>query len=331
MSLLPIFTSSVDISTSINETTSTKISPSHASSESSFNPNISINIATIDSNAPSEDRWCVRLNSSIARGCAVIDGHGGYLAADIANDKLLDIIINNIEHLTPLQRFESKIVKIINDAFIECDRLILEEAVRLSKLSKLALQKSPKSIIKDFGRSGCCAVLAIIVDSILYVGHVGDCRAVLCKQNIIETTLRPNKRNKIETVINNETIVDKNINFNKDNYENRNNEKNNNNTNDDSFSFTNIDYLANKVTKQKCLDGDEINPIISEKRKKYSDIGGNNFMCEYKDILLTGITTDHCCDVNIECEIINSLTTDPNPLRQSTNDRRLFGLCAPRR
>lgn len=330
-----ISTSSVDVSSYVNEAISTNMSSSSVNmlSESLFLPNLSINISTIDSNSPSEDRWCVRLNCSIARGCAVIDGHGGYLAADIANDKLLDIIINNIEKLTPLQRYESKIVKIINDAFIECDRLILEDAVRLSKLSKLALQKSPNTIIKDFGRSGCCAVVAIVVDSILYVGHVGDCRAVLCQQkekiNINETNSRPNKRNKIENVINNERFVDINI-HNKEliNFEKYVNDNNNNNN---SLSFTNIDYLANKFNQQKALNNDEINPILSDKRKLIPDIGGDSFVCDYKDILLTGITTDHCCDVNLECEIIYSLSSDPNPLRQSNNDKRLFGTCAPRR
>lgn len=58
-----------------------------------FVPDISI--AQVESNLPGEDRYCVRVTNDVS--CfAVLDGHGGYLAADIACAGLLDMIISHI-------------------------------------------------------------------------------------------------------------------------------------------------------------------------------------------------------------------------------------------
>ena len=47
-----------------------------------FNYSVRIDAAQIESNLPGEDRFCSRESRDLKAYC-VIDGHGGYLAADI--------------------------------------------------------------------------------------------------------------------------------------------------------------------------------------------------------------------------------------------------------
>jgi hypothetical protein len=56
-------------------------------------PNISI--AQVESNLPGEDRFSVRATKDVS-AFAVFDGHGGYLACDMACATLLDMIITHI-------------------------------------------------------------------------------------------------------------------------------------------------------------------------------------------------------------------------------------------
>jgi serine/threonine protein phosphatase PrpC len=58
--------------------------------------NVSYDISQLESNKPGEDRFCVVQRNNLF-GFAVIDGHGGYLAADIAGEHYCD---NNIRHFS---------------------------------------------------------------------------------------------------------------------------------------------------------------------------------------------------------------------------------------
>lgn len=63
-----------------------------------------VSISQTQANDPGEDRFSIRITPSI-QAFAVFDGHGGFLACDLATTLLLDMIIAAIEsadsdHLT---------------------------------------------------------------------------------------------------------------------------------------------------------------------------------------------------------------------------------------
>ena len=55
----------------------------------------SVSISQVESNLPGEDRYSVRVTNHVS-AFAVYDGHGGYLACDMACGTLLDMIIANL-------------------------------------------------------------------------------------------------------------------------------------------------------------------------------------------------------------------------------------------
>ena len=55
-----------------------------------------LSISQSQANSPGEDRYTIRITPSI-QAFGVMDGHGGYLACDLAITLLLDMIIDDIE------------------------------------------------------------------------------------------------------------------------------------------------------------------------------------------------------------------------------------------
>lgn len=236
---------------------------------------VEIAVDQVESNDPGEDRISIRCRNGIQAIC-VVDGHGGYLACDIASWTLLDSIIDAIIQL-PSQG-DAEVCDAISQCFSKVDQQILSEAVRwkqnlfgtsamtLSNKSKETVDSGPNSAslssssssssstshgmektdatttsthtvgesrvgtcinlpttgnshhislqgtkdpptnpqnptsnhqqpqlqhppthwklgVKDFGRAGACIVVAVIVNSTLYIAHLGDCRAVLFRQD----------------------------------------------------------------------------------------------------------------------------------------------------
>ena len=99
---------------------------------------------------------------------------------------LLGKIIDAIE-MTGKNRTPSQIVQIIDKSFIEVDNLIMKRALLLqdhkndqTKVTKpiLVRNRSGKSAVKfptakPVGYAGSCAIVLIIVDSMLFVAHTG--------------------------------------------------------------------------------------------------------------------------------------------------------------
>ena len=157
-----------------------------------------------ESNLPCEDRFSIRMEDNL-QGFGMFDGHGGYLAADIAHKNLLDMIISEVKLLSEDRRvLHENIIQIIHDSFVKCDELILTEAIRIKNQgdAKISLMNSENSnsadmtaplpqikqsnvklvtttLVKPMGRAGCCAIVLIVFNQTLYFGHTGDCRAVL--------------------------------------------------------------------------------------------------------------------------------------------------------
>lgn len=156
-----------------------------------------------------EDRYCTRVTGDIFTA-GVYDGHGGYLAADIASATLQDMIIADILNLDIEERSNIKIAEIIDAAFITCDNRIIAEALRLHRASKLQIANqlvNDRNTMKTYGnqgtssstsattatainninnatnktlstpkvmgRAGSCAVVVVITGGVLFVAHVG--------------------------------------------------------------------------------------------------------------------------------------------------------------
>lgn len=83
------------------------------------------------------------------------DGHGGKQVADFASIYLHKNIYNNLN-------FKNDIKKAIHEGFVQTHHDL-------------------NNVNFDSQRQGCTAVTVIIKDGMLYVGNLGDSRAVLCK------------------------------------------------------------------------------------------------------------------------------------------------------
>jgi serine/threonine protein phosphatase PrpC len=163
-----------------------------------------VSVCQVESNLPGEDRYCIRVTEEIYT-YGVYDGHGGYLAADIACATLQDMIIAEISSIPLQERSNLKISSIIDATFTACDERIISEALILHKASTESslkprtisvTEQSIKSSVRDakssesviltesallqkqnwpkiMGRAGSCAVVIIITGGILFVAHVG--------------------------------------------------------------------------------------------------------------------------------------------------------------
>lgn len=160
-----------------------------------------VSICQVESNLPGEDRYCIRVTEDIFT-YGVYDGHGGYLAADMACATLQDLIIKEISAIPVTDRNNLRVASVIDAAFIACDERILDEALLLHRSCKetfnghsISRGNSEKGFLKSprensanveaaligkqrdgpkvMGRAGSCAVVAIITGGILFVAHVG--------------------------------------------------------------------------------------------------------------------------------------------------------------
>jgi hypothetical protein len=169
----------------------------------SHSPPPTVSICQVESNLPGEDRYCIRVTEDIYT-YGVYDGHGGYLAADMACAMLQDMIISEISLLNMSERTDLKIASIINTSFCSCDEKIVAEALNLhtacrnnsfsakslpakgidkfgSKvspptdpiLSDMAYMLERQVVPKIMGRAGSCAAIVVITGGMIFVAHVG--------------------------------------------------------------------------------------------------------------------------------------------------------------
>lgn len=86
----------------------------------------------------------------------VYDGHGGTQCAEYLRDHLHGLILGHSE-------VKTNPTKAITDGIVEADRAFLERSE------------------SETNESGSVCAVALILDDMLYVGNVGDCEAVLCR------------------------------------------------------------------------------------------------------------------------------------------------------
>lgn len=93
-------------------------------------------VAAAASNDPGEDRSCVCITPDI-QAFAVYDGHGGNLACDIAMSTLVDVICEKVRALGT-QADEDSIRIALEDAYQQCDNMILKEAEHIVNCNMIA-------------------------------------------------------------------------------------------------------------------------------------------------------------------------------------------------
>ena len=160
----------------------------------SQSPPPTVSICQVESNLPGEDRYCIRVTEDIYT-YGVYDGHGGYLAADMACAMLQDMIISEISVLNMSERTDLRIASIINTSFCSCDEKIVAQALNLHtscRNNSVSAKLSPKIlpstnpilpdvaymlerqiVPKIMGRAGSCAAVVIITGGMIFVAHVG--------------------------------------------------------------------------------------------------------------------------------------------------------------
>ena len=90
----------------------------------------------------------------------IYDGHGGNVCADFLRDYLHQFIIKD-------SHFPKEPIKAIREGFKEAEKLFLEFA------------EGQQFEVGDIDRSGSCAIVALIIDDMCYIGNTGDSRACM--------------------------------------------------------------------------------------------------------------------------------------------------------
>ena len=289
----------------------------------------SVSVRLAGSNSPCEDRYSIRTGKDM-QAFAVIDGHGGNLAADITCSRLLDMIFKQIEDIPKGDRKPEKVVTVLDECFVECDKMILEEALRITALreqqkhaailaggSQSSSQSSGEvgrvTFQKPTGRAGCCVLVLLILDGTMFFAHIGDCRAILTSESGTSSspTRSPSqKKMKSELVKDSAgassptatTAVSPTLNS--------------------SSGFFCRDYhLESKLVPLLGSPNGSRGSLNRSSLKRSREQEGNYFSHAYKGIQVAAVTTDHSCDSTLEAEAIKTVTTDTNPIRRSINGK----------
>lgn len=89
----------------------------------------------------------------------IYDGHAGNKCADFLKDNLHQYIFRQ-------DCFPKDPLKAIKKGFEEAEKIFIS-------------QVKPTNVINDFNRSGSCAIILIIMDDNVFIGNLGDSRALL--------------------------------------------------------------------------------------------------------------------------------------------------------
>ena len=235
------------------------------------------------SNSPCEDCHNVRkveIGGTPVQVYSVFDGHGSTFAVALAAERLPDMILSRFGTVGVDLREAAEIVKMISECFEAVDELILTEALS---------QHSGTSTAR---RSGCCALVLVIVHDTMYFAHVGDCRAVLVRSKVpdspsIDSEIVPSAspvRREIESSGSGFTVRD-----------------------------LYLEHLLNTFS------------TMTTKKRKVAppDLGGEGFVfttvADSSEVI--GITTDHACTNPIEVLAVKHISSDPSPIRSSEKDK----------
>lgn len=312
-----------------------------------INPHLKQRIASLSvrlagSNDPCEDRYAIRSRGNV-QAFGVFDGHGGFLAADIACSRLLDILLQHVDALAPQDRTPTNITHILDKTFQETDDIILEEAIRIHRrrddIARVASSEEGSQgrgygtgapPMKPTGRAGSCALVMLIVDGTMYFAHSGDCRAAICasakpvspyRSNVAQDAQNASLAKVSETTLQSDA---ENL--------------------QDSFTLVDL-FLEHSAAAQLAKEkeqglenngnGNGSGTALTRKNatatKRKREEGGYYFNARGPSMVLHGVTIDHTCNVAAEAVAIACMSDDSMPIRQSVVGRPRVPSQAPLR
>ncbi|OQR94664.1 phosphatase 2C 76-like [Thraustotheca clavata] len=115
-------------------------------------------------------------------GCyGVFDGHGGERASRFCAEYVFDKILVRMEEIDTTNKFtlQRSMEESIKEGILELDKKFIEVSDHCKRLSlgRGGIKRHTATGIED----GTTCLVAIIRDNIIYVGNVGDSRAIICK------------------------------------------------------------------------------------------------------------------------------------------------------
>ena len=274
-------------------------------------------MSELESNLPGEDRSSSLVQNGIA-SWAVVDGHGGLNACEIVNNALLKNITEKVHALSSSQN-PADILKIIDESFQDCDRIVIDAALAkvrapLRTLSQADMAKSDLMRARDAGRPGCCVVIVLVIGEYVYAANVGDCRAVLVSSSSSTVTSSKSPQSPHAHSIS-----------------------------DSSLSFQTKDFIYDEFKSEGLLSRSEsissqstellsVTTSGTEHDNKQSSSNSNcdsnnDYVYEHDDFnacnkhyCVSAITKDHTCTSKNEKKIVSAMSKDPKPFRSSIND-----------
>lgn len=248
-----------------------------------------LSVSISESNAPCEDRYSSKeiVLEGVGRifGYGVFDGHGGIMASEIASVQLLEVIFRLITECDKLTLENNQVItKLLNDAFLEVDQSILSESM-MKQVGYSQNVQQDSNLARSASRVGCCGLVLLIISDVMHFAHVGDCRAVLCR-NKVNTANSP-RCAAAQVAVEND--------------------------------FNTIDL---HITQLEQAHPDTM--IQSKKRKQPSPLhGGSVFQHSAYSLEIIGVTTDHSPANHLEALALHHRTCDPKPIRKSENDKKV--------
>ncbi|CAM9914357.1 unnamed protein product [Scytosiphon promiscuus] len=127
--------------------------------------------STYNGNGPIEDRHDIRQSPRGDFFVSVLDGHGGWQAAELARKRLN--IAAQTELKNTLAQNPDQVKGALTQAFLRVEREYLYQVKTAFELGFGAV-----------ARTGACAIMALVRDNRLFVANAGDCRAVLGRRRL---------------------------------------------------------------------------------------------------------------------------------------------------
>ncbi|KAF4135275.1 Protein phosphatase 2C [Phytophthora infestans] len=126
--------------------------------------------AEYQANDPSEDRSLniVKAADGGVQINAVFDGHGGSRAVEHLRTSLCQHILAEVSS----KNSSDEVSAIVKNAFARSDEELKQSLLALPEKTRMS---------KGYCNAGACAVIALFINSVLYIANVGDCAAVLGK------------------------------------------------------------------------------------------------------------------------------------------------------
>jgi len=175
----------LDSSSSVNKARIQALQNSTGSAERYSPRSILISRSTYPANEPIEDRYDYREITDNFVLASVMDGHGGWQAAEYTRKYLLEIVARELENC-PFRAvsLSGHNVSTLPAPFTsapptEVGQALIRAYTRVDRAFLSAIRPAFELGFGDVAHVGCCTLTAAILPNAIVVANAGDCRAVL--------------------------------------------------------------------------------------------------------------------------------------------------------